>query len=69
MIADCFNNNNSDFYMEKYKEYNDCVFQHQKKECDNCEKEYMDLNFFYISLDQHNNGEVCFDLQDLVSIR
>lgn len=39
----------------------------KESQCEKCKLQYMDLNSFYINLDQHNNGEVCFDLQDSVS--
>ncbi|TMW39570.1 hypothetical protein DOY81_015350, partial [Sarcophaga bullata] len=61
---DCFNNNNSDIFHEKNITFYDCIFDYHDKPCDKCKEKYMDLNSFYTSLDQHNNGEVCFDMQD-----
>ncbi|XP_037818610.1 osteopetrosis-associated transmembrane protein 1 [Lucilia sericata] len=61
---DCFNNNNSFVFYEKNQVFNDCFQKYKKNPCEKCKSQYMDLNTFYINLDQHNNGEVCFDLQD-----
>ncbi|KAI8121379.1 hypothetical protein FF38_07058 [Lucilia cuprina] len=61
---DCFNNNNSFVFYEKNQVFNDCYQKYKKNPCEKCKSQYMDLNTFYINLDQHNNGEVCFDLQD-----
>ncbi|KAM7357564.1 osteopetrosis-associated transmembrane protein 1 isoform 2-T2 [Cochliomyia hominivorax] len=61
---DCFNNNNSFVFHQKNITFYDCLQGASGNECDTCNVEYMDLNSFYIHLDQHNNGEVCFDLQD-----
>lgn len=66
-LTDCFNNNNSVIFNGKNTHLNDCL-NTTTEPCEMCKDQYLDLNNFYINLDQHNNGEVCFDLQDSVSI-
>ncbi|XP_065362295.1 osteopetrosis-associated transmembrane protein 1 [Calliphora vicina] len=61
---DCFNNNNSFAFYEKNQIFENCFHNNKKDPCEKCKTQYMDLNTFYIKLDQHNNGEVCYDLQD-----
>jgi len=59
---DCINNNNLDTFFDLNTNFNNCV--NKELPCTNCLVKYQDLNSFYISLDEHNNGEVCFDIQD-----
>ncbi|XP_039963260.1 osteopetrosis-associated transmembrane protein 1-like [Bactrocera tryoni] len=61
---DCFASNNSDIFDTKRNKLEDCLRENKGKECVYCLTDYLDLNGFYVGLDKHNNGQVCYDLQD-----
>ncbi|XP_011195561.2 osteopetrosis-associated transmembrane protein 1 [Zeugodacus cucurbitae] len=61
---DCFASNNSDIFDTKIMDLEDCLRKNKGKECQLCLTQYLDLNEFYLTLDKHNNGQVCYDMQD-----
>uniref|UniRef100_A0A1I8PHB5 Uncharacterized protein n=1 Tax=Stomoxys calcitrans TaxID=35570 RepID=A0A1I8PHB5_STOCA len=65
---DCFRNENIFKFNEKITALEGCIGSNSKHPCESCIGDYKDLNNFYIQMDQHNNGGVCFDIQDSVCI-
>ncbi|CAD7004699.1 unnamed protein product [Ceratitis capitata] len=61
---DCFASNNSGAFDNKTREFENCLRDHKGEECALCLPHYLDLNGFYVGLDKHNNGQVCYDMQD-----
>ncbi|XP_054735386.1 osteopetrosis-associated transmembrane protein 1 [Anastrepha obliqua] len=61
---DCFTSNNWQVFDNKSDEFEKCLFEQKGKECLRCLSDYLDLNGFYESLDEKNNGNICFDMQD-----
>uniref|UniRef100_A0A1L8EJ12 Putative osteopetrosis-associated transmembrane protein 1 n=1 Tax=Haematobia irritans TaxID=7368 RepID=A0A1L8EJ12_HAEIR len=61
---DCFKNNNIEEFTKMNAEFEGCVNQNPKFACEKCVNQYKALNNFYKQLDQHNNGNVCYDIQD-----
>ncbi|XP_053956437.1 osteopetrosis-associated transmembrane protein 1 isoform X2 [Anastrepha ludens] len=61
---DCFTSNNWQVFDNKSKVFEKCLLEHKDNECLVCLSQYLDLNEFYESLDEKNNGNICYDLQD-----
>lgn len=61
---DCFTSNNSYVFDLKRVAFDDCIRNHKNKECTSCLSQYLNLNGFYLSLDNNNKGQVCYDMQD-----
>ncbi|XP_037941818.1 osteopetrosis-associated transmembrane protein 1 [Teleopsis dalmanni] len=64
---DCFSSNNSEVFDNKLTKLTNCLNQHKSMECVACLSAYVELNSFYQNIDQHNNGKVCYDLQDAMN--
>ncbi|KAH8416342.1 hypothetical protein KR222_009440, partial [Zaprionus bogoriensis] len=43
-----------------------CLQEHRGSECASCVLQYVDMNTFYKQLEQTSNGQICFDMQDMV---
>ncbi|XP_061389755.1 uncharacterized protein LOC133324945 [Musca vetustissima] len=61
---DCYRNDNLETFNNLSTALDGCLGQHHEDPCGNCILQYKELNNFYVEMDDHNNGKVCFDLQD-----
>lgn len=69
IFSDCYVNDNLETFNNLSSAFEGCIGIHKDSPCDSCLLEYKNLNSFYLEMDDHNNGQVCFDIQDSVGIK